>query len=121
VLGDDLFVLTGEFGEWEDSGRRIDLLAIDPQANLVVIELKRTNDGGHVELQAIRYASMASAMTFDRAEQIHGEFLARMDRSPEEARSRILTFLGWEEPDEENFALDVHSTGFRRFREAQRF
>jgi len=67
VLGDDLYVLTEEFGDWEDSKRRIDLLAIDSEANLVVIELKRTQDGGHMELQAIRYASMVSAMTFERA------------------------------------------------------
>jgi hypothetical protein len=107
VLGDDLFVLTEEFGDWDDSRRRIDLLAIDRQANLVVIELKRTNDGGHMELQAIRYASMISAMTFDRAEQIHAEFLVRMGESAEEARTRMLTFLGWDEPDEENFAPDV--------------
>ena len=107
VLGDELYVLTEEFGEWEDSRRRIDLLAIDPQANLVVIELKRTNDGGHMELQAVRYASMVSAMTFERAEQIHGEFLVRLGESAEEARSRMLTFLGWEEPEEENFAPDV--------------
>lgn len=107
VLGDDLYVLTEEFGDWEDSRRRIDLLAIDPQANLVVIELKRTNDGGHMELQAIRYASMVSAMTFERAEQIHGEFLARIGEPTEEARARMLTFLGWEEPDEESFAPDV--------------
>jgi RecB family endonuclease NucS len=58
VLADDLYVLTEEFGDWEDSKRRIDLLAIDKLANLVVIELKRTNDGGHMELQAIRYASI---------------------------------------------------------------
>jgi hypothetical protein len=76
VLGDDLYVLTEEFGDWEDSRRRIDLLAIDRQANIVVIELKRTHDGGYMDLQALRYASMVSAMTFDRAEQIHGEFLA---------------------------------------------
>jgi hypothetical protein len=107
VLGDALYVLTEEFGDWEDSRRRIDLLAIDQQANLVVIELKRTNDGGHMELQAIRYASMVSAMTFERAEQIHGEFLAHMGEPAEEARTRLLTFLGWEEPDEENFAPDV--------------
>ena len=107
VLGDDLYVLTEEFGEWDDSRRRIDLLAVDPQANLVVIELKRTNDGGHMELQAIRYASMVSAMTFERAEQIHGEFLARIGEPAEEARTRMLTFLGWEEPDEEAFAPDV--------------
>lgn len=107
VLGDDLYVLTEEFGDWEDSRRRIDLLAIDPQANLVVIELKRTNDGGHMELQAIRYASMVSTMTFERAEQIHGEFLARMGEPAEDARNRILAFLGWDEPDEESFAPDV--------------
>lgn len=107
VLGDDLYVLTEEFGEWEDSKRRIDLLAIDSDANLVVIELKRTQDGGHMELQAIRYASMVSAMTFERAVQIHGEFLARTGRSKEEAQTRILEFLGWEEPDEDGFADDV--------------
>ncbi len=107
VLGEDLYVLTEEFGDWDDSRRRIDLLAIDPQANLVVIELKRTTDGGHMELQAIRYASMVSAMTFERAEQIHGEFLARIGEPSEDARTRMLTFLGWEEPDEEAFAPDV--------------
>ncbi len=107
VLGDDLFVLTEEFGDWEDSRRRIDLLAIDLQANLVVIELKRTNDGGHMELQAIRYASMVSAMTFERAEQIHSEFLARIGEPAEGARARLLAFLSWEEPDEELFAPDV--------------
>ena len=32
VLGDELYVLTEEFGDWEDSRRRIDLLAIDKQA-----------------------------------------------------------------------------------------
>ncbi len=64
VVAPDCFVIDEEFSEWEDSNRRIDLLAIDCEANLVVIELKRTNDGGHMELQAIRYASMVSTMTF---------------------------------------------------------
>ncbi|MDF1843527.1 MAG: DUF4268 domain-containing protein [Rubripirellula sp.] len=107
VLGDDLYVLTEEFGEWEDSRRRIDLLAIDLDANLVVIELKRTSDGGHMELQAIRYAAMVSTMTFERAEQIHSEFLARIGEPAEEARDRILAFLSWEEPEEDSFAEDV--------------
>lgn len=107
VLGDDLYVIAEEFGDWDESRRRIDLLAIDRQANLVVIELKRTNDGGHMDLQAIRYASMVSAMTFERAEQIHCEFLARIGDSPDEAKPRMLSFLGWEEPDEESFAPDV--------------
>jgi hypothetical protein len=80
VLGDDLYVQTEEFGEWEDSRRRIDLLAIDQQANLVVIELKRTTDGGHMELQAIRYASMISAMTFERAVLLCTVFVAKFTK-----------------------------------------
>lgn len=107
VLGDDLYVLTEEFGDWEDSRRRIDLLAMDPLANLVVIELKRTNDGGHMDLQSIRYASMVSAMTFERAAQIHAEFLNRIGEPAAGAQERMLAFLGWEEPDEERFAPDV--------------
>lgn len=107
VLGEELYVLAEEFGDWEESRRRIDLLAIDGEANLVVIELKRTNDGGHMDLQAIRYASMVSAMTFERAEQVHAEYLGQLGQPVDEARTRILTFLGWDEPNEELFAPDV--------------
>src|SRR5688572_15849966 len=53
VLSPDTLVVAEEFGDWDDSRRRIDLLAIDKEANLVVIELKRTEDGGHMELQAL--------------------------------------------------------------------
>lgn len=63
VLGDDLMVITEEYGGWADSNRRIDLLCLDRLANLVVVELKRSEDGGHMELQAVRYAAMVSAMT----------------------------------------------------------
>ena len=46
VLDDSLMVIAEEFGNWEDSRRRIDLLCIDQDANLVVVEIKRTEDGG---------------------------------------------------------------------------
>jgi hypothetical protein len=118
VLGDDLYVLSEEFAEWDDSKRRIDLLAIDKQAWLVVIELKRTQDGGHMELQAIRYASMVAAMTFQRAVEIHEVFLDRMGQPPAEAKDRMLRFLGWSAPDEDSFASDVRivlvSEGFSK-------
>lgn len=118
VLGDDLYVLSEEFAEWEDSRRRIDLLAIDKEARLVVIELKRTQDGGHMELQAIRYASMVARMTFARAVEIHEAFLGRMGQPPGDARGRMLSFLGWAEPMEDRFAGDVRivlvSEGFSK-------
>jgi hypothetical protein len=67
VIGDDLFFLSEEFSPWEDSNCRIDLLAMDRGGSLVVIELKRTEDGGHMELQAVRYAAMVSALSFKQA------------------------------------------------------
>lgn len=71
-----------------------------------------------MELQAIRYAAMVSAMTFERAVGIHAQFLASIGNSPAEAQTSILGFLGWDEPDEEAFGLDVRillvSEGFGR-------
>lgn len=105
VVAPDALVISEEFSQWEDSNRRIDLLAIDKEANLVVIELKRTEDGGHMELQALRYAAMVSAMTFDRAVEVYSDFLARVG-STEDARTTLLEFLGWEDSDEDKFAQD---------------
>ncbi len=106
VLDADLLVIGEEFGDWEDSNRRIDLLAIDREANLVVIELKRTESGGHMELQALRYAAMVSTMTFDKARDIYRAHLQKMGRD-DDPESSLLEFLEWDEPDEERFALDV--------------
>lgn len=106
VVAPDVLVIAEEFEEWEDSKRRIDLLGVDKAANLVVIELKRGDDGGHMELQAIRYAAMVSTMTFARAADVFQSFL---DKSGEkhDARSELLEFLDWDEPREDDFAPDV--------------
>lgn len=106
IIAPDILVIAEEFGDWEDSRRRIDLLALDKDANLVVIELKRTEDGGHMELQAIRYAGMVSAMTFERIVDVHARFLRKLGRT-EDAEAAILEFLGWDEPEEDAFAQDV--------------
>ncbi|BET68031.1 hypothetical protein ASA1KI_29490 [Opitutales bacterium ASA1] len=107
ILGENLFVLTEEFGDWDDSRRRIDLLAVDTDANLVVIELKRTQDGGHMELQALRYASMVSTMTFERATEIHADYVQRTGGDPARARGNLERFLAREESGAAEFANDV--------------
>ena len=56
AIAPDLMVFVEEFGQWEDSSRRIDLLCLDEQQQLAAVELKRSEDGGHMELQALRYA-----------------------------------------------------------------
>lgn len=107
VIAPDTLVIAEEFGDWDESRRRIDLLGIDRAANLVVIELKRTEDGGHMELQAIRYAAMISAMTFDKAVDVFAGYLAQAGGESRDARTELLDFLGWDEPDEDGFAKDV--------------
>jgi hypothetical protein len=106
VISPETLVIAEEFGEWEDSKRRIDLLGIDRDANIVVIELKRTEDGGHMELQAIRYAAMVSTLTFEKVVDIYAAYLKRVGKEID-ARTSILEFLGWESADEELFAQDV--------------
>lgn len=107
VISPETMVISEEFGDWEDSRRRIDLLAIDKMAKLVVIELKRTEDGGHMELQGVRYASMVSTMTFDQAVDVFDRYLKQFGRDNQDARETILEFLDWDEPDDDNFAQDV--------------
>ena len=67
VLEDGLLIISEEFGNWEDSNRRIDLLALDSKGRLTVIELKRGATGELMDLQAIRYAAMVANMTFEQA------------------------------------------------------
>jgi hypothetical protein len=106
IISPDTLVIAEEFGDWEESRRRIDLLGIDKNANLVVIELKRTEDGGHMELQAIRYAAMIANLTFSKACSIYKNFLS-VQGSSKNSESDLLAFLGWSQANEEDFAREV--------------
>ncbi len=107
VLDERLMVIAEEFGDWVDSSRRIDLLCIDADANLVVVELKRTDDGGHMELQALRYAAMVSAMTFEQLVDTHARYWNKASPDTDAAKASIMEYLGWDEVYEDQFAQDT--------------
>lgn len=107
VISPDILIIGEEFGDWDDSRRRIDLLGIDRDANIVVIELKRTEDGGHMELQALRYAAMVSAMEFDEAVSIFEKYLRSDGDLETDARLEILKFVGWDGPEDGSFGKFV--------------
>lgn len=106
ILDPDLMVIAEEFGHWEDSRRRIDLLAVDKDGILVVVELKRDETGGHMELQALRYSAMVSTMTWQQAVETFGRYLEARDRE-DDAEALLLDHLNLDAPDDESFAQDV--------------
>ena len=106
VISPDTLVVGEECSVWKDSSLRIDLLGIDKDANIVVFELKRTESGGHMELQAIRYAAMISTLTFDRLVPIYEEYLSQ-NNVEKDAKDHLLEFLDWDDPREEEFGQKV--------------
>ena len=72
-------ILSGEWmliGRQEQTGLggRIDLLAIAPDASLVLIELKRNRTPREVVAQALDYASWVDQLTADKIAQIYQRF-----------------------------------------------
>ncbi len=60
-------------------GGRIDLLAIAPDASLVLIELKRHRTPREIVAQALDYASWVETLTADRIAQIYARFTGSPD------------------------------------------
>ncbi|HEJ6997027.1 hypothetical protein P8975_01575 [Serratia marcescens] len=102
----DCLVIQEEFNNWENSQRRIDLLCIDKAFNLVVVELKRDEQGAHMELQAVRYAAMISQMTFNDAAECYQK---RLDSAglAKNAEQEILKFCEREESEIADFNTQV--------------
>jgi hypothetical protein len=100
AISPDTLVISEEFCEWDDSKRRIDLLGIDRDGNIVVIELKRDETGAHMELQALRYAAMVSTMTFLQAVDIYQRYLDRSEDA-KNAEGELRNFLNWQEEGKE--------------------
>jgi len=93
LLGEDLLVVAEEFGEFAEANRRIDLLCLNRAGQLVVVELKRTEDGGHSELQALRYAAMVSTMTLEDVERVLAEHIKHVGDGDDDSKARLADWL----------------------------
>ena len=126
AIEENLMVVGKEVNVWQGSQRYIDLLCIDKKANLVVFEFKRTKTGEFMEWQALRYAAMVSALTFDQLAHQYARYLRNCDKEEQGdgsdsgdysqiARDSIGEFLGYV-PDDDQFGNKVRivlvSAGF---------
>ena len=103
ILEEGLYILDEEFSRWDESSRRIDLLALDREGRLVVVELKRSEQDSFMDLQAIRYAAMVAGMTFEHAVDAHRNYLERRGLDASDASSRIQQHLSG---DDSEVAID---------------
>jgi hypothetical protein len=101
IIGPEVLVITFEFDKWSASGApdprdRLDVLCLGTDGRLVVAELKRGRAPDTVELQAIKYAAMASRFDEDQLAELHQEFVTKVQGlklTDEEAREKLLGHL----------------------------
>ena len=113
VLEEGLLIISEEFGDWQDSKRRIDLLGLDATGRLVVVELKKGETGGHMDLQAIRYAAMVANMTFQHTVATYQAYLEKCAKEEDKpvdkdaAETNIREHLGITEQDNQAIHTEI--------------
>ena len=100
-------VIDKEHRGWEGKDLRIDILGIDKDGHPVVIELKRTDDGGALDLQALRYAAMVSTYTYERVVEVFESYLSKSGRPTEDADRLLREHMGFEGASEAAIDVDV--------------
>lgn len=92
----ELLIIQKEFDGFENTNRRLDLLALDSNGNLVIIENKRDDTGADVTWQAINYASFCSTLTKQDVISIYRDYLEKYNEehcTEEEVNQKINDFL----------------------------
>ena len=95
MLGEELLIIRDEFDGWDKTSKRLDLLALDKDGNLVVIENKRDDSGKDVTGQALKYVSFCSTLTHDDIVEIFQEYLNKYSPG-KEAEKELCEFFGAE-------------------------
>ena len=83
-------------------------MAIGRGGHLGGVRGQADEDGGHMDLQALRYAAMVSSMTFDDVVRAYASFLATTRPGADiNARSGLASFLGREDDEDLDISEDV--------------
>ncbi len=99
ILREDLMVI-GRQVQVEELKDRIDLLAIDSNLNTVVIEIKKGQVKGGIDIQSLKYASYVSNWTFDQLREIADSYFR--DNKVEKTFANALEEFAGEDIDYED-------------------
>ena len=81
IIGPDVMIVTFEFDKWSStSGEqkdRLDVLGLGKDGRIVVAELKRGRAPDTVDMQALKYAAMASRFKAGLLAEYHAKFSQR--------------------------------------------
>lgn len=94
-LGEELLIIQKEFDGFNDTNERLDLLALDKDANIVVVENKLDDTGRDVTWQIMKYASYCSTLNKKDVINIYQSYLDKAGKG-ENASENIAEFLGKE-------------------------
>lgn len=75
VFGEELLIIQKEFSGWENSNKRLDLLALDGNWNLVIIENKLDDSWTDLVWQVLNYTAFCSTMTVEHIIQKFQSYL----------------------------------------------
>jgi len=78
VLGTGVQIVATQYDKWalpsgDREKSRLDVLALDPSGQLIVVELKRGSDS-KIHLQALTYAAMVASFTMDTLAEAHADW-----------------------------------------------
>lgn len=99
ALGEELLIIQKEFDGFDDTRERLDLLALDKDANLVIIENKLDDSGRDVIWQALKYASYCSSLSKAQVIEVYQQYLNRCC-SAGDAQALLCEFLEVQDLDE---------------------
>ena len=95
ALGEELLIIQKEFDGFNDTNERLDLLALDKDANVIVIENKLDDTGKDVTWQFLKYASYCSTLSKEQIKNIYQNYLDKAGQG-ELATEKLSTFYSQE-------------------------
>lgn len=74
MIEDNLMIIAKEFDGFDKTKERLDLTALKPNGEIVILELKRDDSGTDVTFQGIKYASYFANLSDDEIYEIYRKY-----------------------------------------------